>query len=386
MLTSLYPTDHGAYAHAWGAEFRLDPSIVTLADLMREASYVSGAITGGAWVSGKFGFAKGFDIYTDNAMYKDDYPENVFGQVKNWIKNNSHHQFFLFLHSYEIHSPYAPPPPYTNMFAEGPLKWTSVIETEFILNRRGQNPLLNEQEKENFIALYDGEIRYTDERLIKPIIEELKRLKLYDSTMIILTSDHGEEFLEHGGLGHTRVLYEESLRVPLIIKFPHSGHRGTRVPNAVRVVDILPSILDILGLDYSSFQFEGQSVLGLLKSGAKDSRISVGYKFAPLYTEQHQFGYILRYISENMDGSKLIWKEEIQRRNKIPPGIELYDLLKDPGEKNNLAESELSLAQELIEKLNPYYREASKIKEGVIKTVVEDKSLEERLRALGYIK
>jgi arylsulfatase A-like enzyme len=272
------------------------------------------------------------------------------------------------------------------MFASEPLQWTSVNEAEFTQKRQGMEPLLNEQEKENFIALYDGEIRYTDERLIKPLLEEIRRLGLFESTMIILTSDHGEEFLEHGSLGHSRALYEESLRVPLIIKFPNAEHQGIRIKSAVREVDIMPSILDVLGIDDSGHQFEGQSVLSMLKPGEKDHRVSVGYKFAPRYTDQHQFGYVLRLISANMDDHKLIWKEDVHRRKDILQRIELYNLHNDPEEKNNLAENERAVAHRLIEKLDPYYREALKTRLGVIGTRGMDRGLEERLRALGYIK
>ena len=118
-------------------------------------------------------------------------------------------------------------------------------------------------QRRNYAGLYDAEIRYTDEALIGGLVDQLKALGLYDRTMLIITSDHGEEFFEHGAWTHGHTLYNETIRIPLLIKYPASREKGTRVKTIVRLTDIMPTILEELGVGYSQKELDGRSLLGL---------------------------------------------------------------------------------------------------------------------------
>jgi arylsulfatase A-like enzyme len=386
MLTSLYPVSHQLYDNTSEAGLELDPTIITLADLIRENNYFTRAITGGAWVSAIFGFAKGFDLYMENTRNVDDNPEHLFKQTKNWIQRYKSQNFFLFLHTYEVHGPFTPPSPYNTLFTAEDALWKGVDPYKIISQEEGQKTELSDKERENLIALYDGEIRYTDEAFIKPLVLLLKELNLYDKTMIIVTSDHGEEFYEHQGWLHFDTLYEEVLHVPLIIKLPGSNYRGNRISNISREIDIGPTILDVLGINFSGVPFEGRSLIGLIKKREKESRLSIGYKFYPQYNNNHQYVFLLQRISGHKDMSKIILNENIPKNSDSAFDIEFFHLDQDPLEKHNLANIQRIQTQRFMENIRQYYTEAKSAKDRSYKSGKIDKELRKRLKALGYIR
>ena len=228
MMTSLLPMNHKVLY----IDRSLNPSIKTLADLLRNNDYITVAFTGGGQVSARYGFSKGFDFYYEEYMggVHINSAERLFKHASKWIRKNKNLKFFLFLHTFQIHNPYHSPPPFGQIFLKKEYPWKYISLQEIL--GQGYPRLFRELkriEKENVIALYDGEIRYTDECFIKPFIKELKKLNLYDRTMIILTSDHGEEFRDHYSWGHGHNLYNEVIKVPLIIKFPYSKYSGKKV-------------------------------------------------------------------------------------------------------------------------------------------------------------
>ena len=386
MLTSLYPVSHKLYDNTSEAGLELDPTIITLADLLRENNFVTSAITGGAWVSAIFGFPKGFDLFLENTRNVDDNPEHLFSQTKNWIQRYQSQNFFLFLHTYEVHGPFFPPSPYNTQFTAEDALWKGVDPYKIIAQEEGQKTELSDKERANLIALYDGEIRYTDEALIKPLVLLLNELNLYDKTMIIVTSDHGEEFYEHQGWLHFDTLYEEVLHVPLIIKLPGSNYRGNRVSNISRVIDIGPTILDVLGINFSGVPFEGASLMELIKKREKESRLSIGYKFYPQYDNNHQYVFKLQRISGHKGMSKIILNENITKNSGAAFDIEFFHLGQDPMEKNNLANLQRIQAQRFLANIRKYYTEAKSAKDRPYKSGKIDEELRKRLKALGYIR
>lgn len=407
MLTSLYPTNHGVYTVSLGRSLRegqkLDPSIVTLPDLLRSKNYFTTAITGGGQVSSYYGFSKGFDCYQENkGNLLEDTAESLFEKTAHWINNNRDKKFFLFLHTYQVHTPYVPPSPYDRMYLNKKAKWKEGYLIEILEERQGKYSKLTNDEKENLISLYDGEIRYADEYFIKPLIAELKKLNLYDQTMIIITSDHGEEFYEHKGWEHGHSLYNELIRVPLIIKFPHDKFKGKTVESVARIIDIVPTILGETNIGYRDNNFDGNSLLDLLKGEEKSSRTSTGYYFfANITDEPGVISYILLKTCIIKNNYKLIINENYPNPKKQPTYLfanispppyllekmELYNIKNDSLEKKNLANQDEKKMQELKELINQYYqsaKEISRIKR--IEKPMHDKKMEERLRALGYIR
>ncbi|MHA1723681.1 MAG: sulfatase, partial [Promethearchaeota archaeon] len=281
LLTSLENRNHMVNK----ANSYLNPSIITIADILRKKGYLTYAFTGGGLVSQRFGFSKGFDFYRDykgSKLFKKS-SAILYRAFEQFINKNKDKKFFLFLHTYQTHDPYGPPMPFARKFLKKEFKWTNVEMQEIIFDKNGKFKNLTTQEKENIISLYDGEIRYMDECLIKPMIKELKKLNLYNNTMIIFTSDHGEEFFDHKSWLHGHSLYNELIKIPLIIKFPFSKYKNLKVNKIVRITDIVPTILDVLNINYKKQNFDGKSLVKILKNEKMD-RIFIadlGYKKYP---------------------------------------------------------------------------------------------------------
>lgn len=384
MLTGLYGAHHQVYHDSES----MDPIDVTLAEKLRENSYKTTAFTGGGFVSAVYGFSKGFDSYYEGegGVFHQDSAARIFSVVSQWIDRSENQDFFLFIHTYQPHSPYACPPPYKFMFLDDDAKWGHVDLIQHLGGNECLYRELPDEEKRNIIGLYDGEIRYTDELLIAPLIDKLKAAGLYDRTLLVLTSDHGEEFYEHSGWGHGYSVYDEALKVPLLIKFPGSYFKGKRCDNIVSLVDIMPTILDWLDLDFSDIKIDGKSLIPILEEREKNDR-----KFIADVAENVLNYHNLEKITTNQERIKLIlnknssaWDMEFFRFQ--PPGIppiEVYDLEIDRSEKNNSAEKYPDLIRQIIAWLDDFYSHA--VKKNVKKMVMDEK-LKEQLRALGYIR
>jgi len=231
-------------------------------------------------------------------------------------------------------------------------------------------------ERNNIIALYDGEIRYTDETLIKPLISLLKKLNIYDDTLLVITSDHGKEFYEHNGWLHGRTLYEEQIKVPLIIKFPRSIYRGMKIKEKCRLIDIMPTILDVLSIKYKKNVLDGESLVDLITRKEQKDRIFISdlaYKDVPIPCPA--------LIATNKDHMKLI----VEKSSSRIKSVEIYDLEKDPKEQQNEFRSYSKFGRKLVQKLNNYYRKNQAVQR-INKRIQLDENLKEKLRALGYIK
>ncbi len=225
LFTSRYPSEHGVKG------FMTTPpaSIPLLAEELRAAGYRTRAFTedGGVWANA--GFARGFTAYGERrsptAVYAGE-AAATFADATRWLEAHRDRTFLLFVHTYQVHAPYTPPKPYKLLFADVP-------------GREGVGFAAN-------ALSYDREIRFTDDQL-GPFLASVRRLGLADETIVIVLSDHGEEFGDHGGMGHGRTLHREVLRVPLIVWAPGLV-RAARVTTPVTLLDVAPTVLDLLGL------------------------------------------------------------------------------------------------------------------------------------------
>lgn len=384
ILTSLYGINHQVYYD----DEKMDSSIITLADILRQNHFFCSAFTGGGFVSSVYGFSKGFDTYDEGmgGVFHQDSAERVYGAVSGWLDRNRGKNFFLFIHTYQPHDPYACPYPYKTMFLDEDAKWRHINFLGYLGGKKAIFKNLSEEERQNAIGLYDGEIRYTDEKLIGPLVEKLKEMALYDQTMIIFTSDHGEEFYDHGGWGHGHSLYDESLKVPLIIKFPESKFRGEKFENIISLVDIMPTILEEMGLDFSDLILDGRSLMPVLKGKEKEDRIF----FADIGNNVLN-SRIPQRAAMNSGKNKLIFNKRFSKEDLAfflypPPSldaVEIYDLSEDPFETLNMSNKRAELANQIIREINDIYSKAKKRKIGKADI---DERLKEQLRALGYIK
>jgi arylsulfatase A-like enzyme len=204
--------------------------------------------------------------------------------------------------------------------------------------------------------------------------------------MIIFTSDHGEEFYEHHGWGHGHSLYDESLKVPLIIKFPESRFKGLKIYDIVALVDIFPTVLEETGIDFSSLDIDGQSLFPLITGKEKGDRTLLA-DIASNVLASH----VPQKIALNRGREKLILNkhyspEDLRFFVSPPPDlgpVELYDLVLDPGEKQSIADQKPQLANQVIQEIDAIYRAAKKRKTEKLEM---DEELKKQLKALGYIR
>ena len=271
LLTSLHSINHQV-SHE---DERIDPEIITLADMMRINNFSCAAFTGGGFVSSSYGFSKGFDLYNESvgAVFHQDSAERVYGAASDWIDRHQDRDFFLFIHTYQTHNPYVCPYPYKVMFLDEEAKVGNIDLKGHLGGPKNIFKKIPEPEVRNIIALYDGEIRYTDEKLVGQLVKKLKQIGLYQQTMIIVTSDHGEEFFDHGGWEHGHTLYDELIKVPLIIKFPDLKYKGQRNKTIVSLVDLMPTICDEMRVDSSGLKIDGKSLIPVLRGKEKKDRI-----------------------------------------------------------------------------------------------------------------
>ncbi len=385
LMTSLNPVHHGVNTPS----LSLNPQVPTLAGLLKARGFHTTALTGGVLVSGFYGFNKGFESYRviGDASNRDS--ARLLGvTASNWIRNNKERSFFLFLHSYQIHDPFSPEPPFNRRYldADATMDVGSARGLRICYEKRFTE--FPEAVRRNIVGLYDGEIRYTDETLIGPIVARLKSLGIYDRTMIVLTSDHGEEFFEHGAWLHTHSVYNEVLRVPLIIKHFGSRGAGTAVETYVRGVDVMPTICRELGIGIRPGDIDGRSLQDLGEGKGSETageRIAVGdlsvrmaNRFIPpkiaIFRFPHKFIFNAPYSPDDL----------AYYANPPRPVVEseIYDLAVDPGETVNLAGARPELVAEFRELIKRLFRPR---KGRGPRAAAADEDLEKQLKTLGYL-
>ncbi|MBC8293723.1 MAG: sulfatase [Proteobacteria bacterium] len=381
IFTSLYPSSHGLTT---GLE-PLDPSLTTVSELLREAGFETGAVTEDGWLGIRHGFGRGFNEYAENKSANIMAPEGqvdvTFAKAKRWLRRNAGKKFFLFLHTFQVHDPYAPPEAYQHLFVDD-----GVVAPEW-----EGGPMAHMRSP----TLYDREIRYTDDEL-KSFFATMEELKLLDNTVFILTSDHGEEFGEHGYLGHGAHMHDEVQRVPLMFYGP-GVRRGYRVAEPVSHIDIMPTILEIAGVGGSG-QARGLSLVKLL-DGERTGDLRDRSLFSEGWTSQILYSDMKRGLFDKPALSVRIAGDKLHRyRNGDEFSYEYFDLNDDPGETNDLlvsgaAVSGTARAVELRRLVDGHLDEAAVVRSELLSGRVDvapdenflDPAREEKLRALGYI-
>jgi len=377
IFTGKYPTSHGAHSNATSGDAtladalkhpvlrqfrvnRLGEEQVTLAELLRDAGYETAAFVGGPWLSPAFGLLQGYAVMDATvASIAGRSGDKLTRRAIAWIRDvPPERPLHLLINYFDAHAPYAPPPPYDDLPRA---KARLSIKQEDV--NRGQ-PFLPHQ-RAAYIARYDGEIRFIDHHF-GLLLDALRETGRYDEAMIIVVADHGESFGEHGLMGHSRWLYEEVLRVPLIIRFPGGRDAGEEIQEPVSVVDLLPLI--------------GREVRLSMPGGLEG--VPVGHRdlvLAESYRSRYAVGnWGPRFDRDLTAGIHWPWKLVLTDRG-MP---EFYRLDEDPDELINRAgdATEVDLREAL-----KLAREALEPPKGV--SLPEDVSPEthQRLRSLGYV-
>jgi arylsulfatase len=273
IFTGLYPAEHGVYP-----ETALSPLVRTLPEVLRAEGFRTAGHTEGGYVAGRYGFARGFEEWTDDSPMVEhegrlvksrEAVKRTFGRGMDFLRRvRDEESFFLFLHTYSIHDPYDPPEKYRSLYWSGPPP-PGAFEPrgqDLAAFNRGERALVP-RAVEYYQALYDAQINYTDD-VLREFFAGLAELGLADSVTVVLTSDHGEEFLEHGRLVHEQV-YHESLHVPLVVVRP-GGRSGQRVGTLVQSVDLAPTLLELAGVPPAGRPaMSGRSFVPLLEGGGR---------------------------------------------------------------------------------------------------------------------
>ena len=363
IFTAVYPRVHEAIQPSHVFPRHWNPSLPTMASILREEGYLTGAFTGYGSISAQFGFLKGFDFYNESGPYRSDI-ENVFGKALPWLRRNADRTFFLFIHTYEPHHPYI---------------------SDYFAKREG---IQKSDETAWRTAHYDGDIRTADSYVGK-LMAELDALGLTGNTLLIVTSDHGED-LEgtrnppdaHLKTGHGYNLYDEMLLVPLILRGPGIAPREKGIEHQIRLIDILPTVLDYLeyplvnGLQGRSFR---PMIEGTDKRDKPALSEAVGFGFPRESIRHNGFKYVHRFSDEPV-GPFWVGK---------PPVYELYDLAADPGERNNIATENEEAATQYQKLMGALFGQPPRTgaePEDAARTWDEDPELIEALKNLGYLK
>jgi arylsulfatase A-like enzyme len=386
LMTSLTCLRHGVNLDS----DHMDGSLTTLADFLRTNGFVCASYNGGGFVNPVFGFSKGFDLYAEGegSLWTNNAAAQTFDSASKWIERNADKDFFLFVHTYQLHNPYVSPPPYDSMFLDEDWRWRLIDVGGYLGGPRSAFKKLPEVERRNIVGLYDGEIRYADEALIGPLVAQLKRLGIYDQAMIVLVSDHGEEFFDHGSWEHSRTLYDESLKVPLIVKFPGSRFRGKRIDSFVRLIDVMPTIMDAYGIGSDRAALEGRSLVPVLKGKEKGDREVQAYLAGGVLGGPFPGKMASTFGREKVILNKAFDPAALESMLCPPPPfaeVEVFDLAADPLETTNTVSAKAALALRLVGEMKKLQTDRPK-GAGEREKVVMDAAAEEKLRALGYIR
>lgn len=264
VLTSLHPATHNTKEDA----SKLPNSALMLSEVYQKAGFKTASFIANGYVSNAFGFDQGWDHYTNYIREaRNTTASNVFGEAEGWIEKNKDGRFFVYIQTIDPHVPYDPPAEFLEMY--DPLPYNGQVQnrrTHLMLDDAKKNPTkyaFTKRDKEHIEALHDGEISYHDVYFGK-FLAKLRELGLDDNTIVVVTSDHGEEFQEHGSWGHGHSVYQELLGVPLMFRWSGSIPANTRIGPVVSTIDIGPTVLEATGVAIPA-KFEGHSLLGFMR-------------------------------------------------------------------------------------------------------------------------
>jgi arylsulfatase A-like enzyme/Tfp pilus assembly protein PilF len=348
MLTGTIPPYHGVHDNG---TYYLDDVFTTLPEVLRDHGYVTGAITSAFVLDSRYGLDQGFDDYNDRfdepGAVERKGAETTY-HACNWLDQHQHERGFLFLHYFDPHMDYEAPEPWADRFLDHP---------------------------------YSGEIAYTDD-CIGEVIKKLKDLGIYDTTLLIVTSDHGEMLGEHGEVTHTYFVYQGVLRVPWIVKLPRATGAGPvevgpvevskteprRIDALVGVVDIAPTICGLVGIEMPA------PVQGTDRSGWIWGR-------PPGDAQRPQYCESITPIKYNANPLCGLVTSDWKFIHTTRP--ELYDLQADPGERRNLVEHDPARAAAMLKQLHEMLQIQSPHK-GSDPSLQDEQSVR-NLNQLGYV-
>jgi arylsulfatase A-like enzyme len=387
LLTGRHPLDYGGH-------WFLDESQPTFAETFSAAGYRTGAFHSNPYVSSSRNFDKGFDTFEEDVVpfepdgYLARTPDRLLRYVSrisrllsrtpytpvtevnerllDWI-DGTDGPWFLWAQVMDVHGPYLPGDDYT---------YRSKLRAEWLWRKAAVHDPdgITEAEREELYRNYRAELEYVD-RELGNLLDALGRRGDLEDTVVIVTGDHGDEFYEHGLYGHRNLPYDELVHVPLVIRFPPSSDApAARVDHLARGVDVLPTVLDGIGVDLSETMSErmaGESLLPLVHSDAEPGFDHVVIEKKVWSGSELRFGFRTKrwkFIYDGVDGR-----------------VRLYDLAEDPGEQTNVVDARPDVAERFRDLLRARIQRIERTSADVtVPEIDAGPGVDERLRALGY--
>jgi arylsulfatase A-like enzyme len=357
---------------------------VTIAELMKNAGYRTLCYIPNPSMKKRLNFGQGFDVYDDKIFFVRHFrsweSQSVINErVTRWFRRNRGKPFFIYIHSCDVHAPYSPPAPYDTMFYErareasgGGVPVTpmrAITDAEYERMHGYQRLPDDNNDLEYYKALYDGEVRYTSDKL-RELLAEMRALGIADETVFFVSADHGEGFLEHGEWDHGHHAYDEVVRVPIIMSPPHGARtdwpRGRVIRAPVHTFDISATILDLAGIPPEP-EFQAKSFLPVLRGDV----VNVWeYSFTDAEDARALRNARWKLIQDRKSGEEM-----------------LFDLEADSIEAVNLVAADTLTAGDLRRKMAAIVKANEMLAQGGF---MEEKDLDaetlEQLKGLGYIK
>ncbi|MEP0847426.1 MAG: sulfatase [Phycisphaerae bacterium] len=396
ILTSTFLCEHGVVVEGQ----KISPNLYTLAERLRLAGYHTASMYVNDFAGPVTGLDRGYDVCQKFQEVVDA------ADVESWLRGRPDKPFLLYVHNIEPHNPFNASEQAARKFAKVPearrerlsrmlgyyrrflrLKHTGEGRARHRDTTRQQEALLAgmREAEDDFSDLYDAVVYEADERLGR-IIGTLKRWSLWDDTLLIVLSDHGEELADHGAFLHSQSVYQELAAVPLIVKFPRGEFSGKRVSTVISLIDVLPSIFDYFGRMDLAAGARGRSLMPLIRGedDRRDAPIVVTTVrenrtkyFRPWAETRGERNIALRTIDGEWKG---IWNVDLNT-------FELYNLFQDPREQDNLAESNPELLEAMFTVARPWYEQCLAGRQQGEQTPLEqiDPAVLKNLAQLGYV-
>jgi arylsulfatase A-like enzyme len=376
LLTGTWPMIHGGL----GKKTTLSPiraELPTAAEVLKDAGYRTVAVANAAFVSPLLGLDRGFETFDHRYAYNQEIrraDESIDAALAQIRAAGGSRPVFSLIHLFDPHLDFDPPPEWRSRFTGGRTEPEPPLGMQMCLAaaKAGSGDRPTQGSLDYIRGVYLGEVGFVDQQIGR-LVAGLRESGLWDDTLLVITSDHGEEFWDHGGFEHGHTLYDELIRIPLVVKLPASLPPARPVVDEqVRLLDVMPTAFELAGIGAPE-SFVGASLLPLIRGEERGDR--VGFAEATLYGAE-----------------KLAWRTGTHKvvftQDRTAPTVEVYDRTADPLEQSDLSAVDPELTRRLMGELDGFVRDlaqqAATMSE--LEPILLSPAEVERLESLGYIR
>lgn len=374
IVTGNWPSIHGALGR--GANLTpIRPEMVTAAEVMKQAGYNTAGYANAAFVSPRLGFDRGFDVFDHVYSFNETSrrADETMDAALQYIREHRGEDCFLLIHLFDAHLDYDPPGQWATRFTDGRTDPPPPLSIEDCLDMEGPDGAPPAPADSAYIrGVYEGEVGFVDAQIGR-LGNELMKLGLFERSLVVVTSDHGEEFWDHGGFEHGHTLYQELVHVPLIVKFPSDLHPPKRVHWQVRLIDVMPTVFDYLGISKPE-TFAGESLMPYVRN------VPTGHRNA--FSESLLYG--TRRIAWRT--GDFVYIQDIEEgRDEVG---ELYNWRADPDEHIDIAADNPEITEQVRRQCMEFYFDLLGRARTMSPLVPIDMSPDEidKLKSLGYVR